>query len=167
MQATVAKIESAWKKIDRVHPLEATFYEEEIEEAYSEFSAMIKIIGLLSFLAISIASMGLFGMVIFTTETKLKEIGIRKVMGASSGNLIYSLSRGFLILLSMSAVIALPITYFFFERFVLTRFPYHTPVQMPELFIGLLSVLLIAFIMIGSQTMKAARTNPSEVLKNE
>jgi putative ABC transport system permease protein len=167
MQATVARIESAWKKIDRVHPFEATFYEEEIEEAYSEFSAMIKTIGFLSFLAISIASMGLFGMVIFTTETRLKEIGIRKVMGASSGNLIYLLSRGFLFLLSISAVIALPITYFFFERFVLTNFPYHTPVALPELFAGLLSVLLIAFIMIGSQTMKAARTNPSEVLKNE
>ena len=96
MPATMAKIESVWKKIDPVHPFEAKFYDEAIEDAYSEFSAMIKIIGFLSFLAISIASMGLFGMVAFTTETRLKEIGIRKVMGASSGNLIYLLSRGFL-----------------------------------------------------------------------
>src|SRR5258706_747111 len=93
MLATVAKIESTWKKFDRVHPFQAKFYDEEIEEAYSEFSAMVKIIGFLSFLTISIASMGLFGMVVFTTETRLKEISIRKVMGASSGNLIYLLSR--------------------------------------------------------------------------
>jgi ABC-type antimicrobial peptide transport system permease subunit len=128
---------------------------------------MIKIIGFLSFLAISIASMGLFGMVVFTTETRLKEISIRKVMGASSGNLVFLLSRGFLSLLSISALIALPVTYFFFENVVLTNFPYHTPVQIAELSVGLLAVLLIAFIMIGSQTMKAARSNPAEVLKGE
>ena len=167
LAATMAKIESTWQEIDRVHPFKAEFYDEAIEEAYSEFSAMIKIIGFLSFLTISISSMGLFGMVVFTTETRLKEISIRKVMGATSGNLIYLLSRGFLVLLSISAVVALPLTYFFFENVVLTNFPYHTPVQLAELFVGLFAVLLIALVMIGSQTMKAAVSNPAEVLKNE
>jgi putative ABC transport system permease protein len=167
MPETLAKIESVWRKIDRVHPFEAEFYDEAIEEAYSEFSTMIKIIGFLSFLAISIASMGLFGMVVFTTETRLKEVSIRKIMGATSGNLVYLLSRSFLVLLSISALIALPVTYFFFEGMVLVRFPYHTPVQIFELFVGLLAVLLIAFLMIGSQTMKAAKSNPAEVLKGE
>lgn len=167
LPATMAKIESTWKKIDRVHPFQAEFYDEAIEDAYSEFSAMIKIIGLLSFLAISIASMGLFGMVVFTTETRLKEVSIRKIMGASSGNLVYLLSRGFLGLLSISALIALPISYLFFENVVLTNFPYHTPVGVAELLVGLLAVLLVASIMIGSQTMKAARSNPAEVLKGD
>jgi ABC-type antimicrobial peptide transport system permease subunit len=167
LPATMATIESMWKKIDPVHPFQAQFFDEAIEEAYSEFSVQIKIIGFLSFLAISIASMGLFGMVVFTTETRLKEISIRKVMGASSGNLIYLLSRGFLLLLSMSAIIALPVTYVFFENVVLTNFPYHKPVQITELFVGFLAVLLIAFGMIGSQTMRAARSNPAEVLKGE
>ncbi|GAB3319894.1 ABC transporter permease [Larkinella ripae] len=165
--ATRAKIESAWKKFDRVHPIQAEFYDESIEEAYREFSVLIKIIGFLSFLAISIASMGLFGMVAYTTETRLKEISIRKVLGASSGSLIYLLSRGFLVLLSVSALIALPVTYLFFEKFVLTQFPYHTPVRVAELFAGFLAVLLIAFLLIGSQTMKAAKSNPAEVLKSE
>jgi putative ABC transport system permease protein len=167
MLATMAKIESVWKKIDRVHPFQAKFYDQEIEDAYSEFSSMIKIIGFLAFLAISIASMGLFAMVVFTTETRLKEIGIRKVMGASTGSLIFLLSRGFLWLLSVSALIALPVTYLFFKNVVLSRFPYHTPVQIAELFAGLLVVLLIAFLMIASQTVKAARRNPAQVLKSE
>ena len=167
LPGTLAKIESAWKKIDRVHPFQAKFYDEAIEEAYSEFSAMIKIIGFLSFLAISIASMGLFGMVVFTTETRLKEISIRKIMGATAGSLVFLLSRDFLLLLAVSALVALPATYFFFEKVVLTNFPYHTPVQIVELFVGLLMVLLIAILMIGSQTMKAARSNPAEVLKSE
>jgi putative ABC transport system permease protein len=167
MMATLGKIESAWKKIDGVHPLMAKFYEDEIEDAYSEFSTMIKIIGFLSFLAISIASMGLFGMVVFTTEARTKELSVRKIMGASSANLIYLLSRGFLILLSISALIALPATYFFFERVVLVNFPYHTPVRIGELSAGLIGVLAIAFIMIGSQTFRASRRNPAEVLRSE
>ena len=167
LQATMARIQAAWKKIDAIHPFEAKFYDEQIEEAYSEFSTMIKIIGFLSVLAVSIASMGLFGMVVFTTETKLKEISIRKIMGATSGNLIFLLSRGFLILLTISALIALPVTYLFFEKIVLVNFPYHIPVQLPELFVGLLVVLVIAFMMIGSQTIKAASSNPAQVLKSE
>ena len=167
MLATMAKIESAWKKIDRVHPFQAEFYDEAIEEAYSEFSVQIKVIGFLSFLAISIASMGLFGMVVFTTETRLKEISIRKVLGASSGNLVFLLSRGFMILIAVSALIALPITWFFFENVVLTKFPFHEPIGIGELFGGLLAVLAIAFIMIGSQTIRAAQSNPAEILKSE
>lgn len=167
LTATMARIESEWKKIDPVHPFQAQFFDQAIEEAYSEFSTMIKVIGFLSVLAISIASMGLFGMVVFTTETRLKEISIRKVLGASSGNLLFLLNRSFLLLLSISAIIALPVTYIFFENVVLTNFPYHTPVQIPELFAGLVAVLMIAFIMIGSQTLKAAHSNPAQVLKGE
>src|SRR5262249_22198212 len=70
MLGTMAKIEAAWKKIDRVHPFQGKFYDDAIQESYTEFSSMIKIIGFLSFLAISIASLGLFGMVVFTTETR-------------------------------------------------------------------------------------------------
>jgi ABC-type antimicrobial peptide transport system permease subunit len=106
-------------------------------------------------------------MVAFTTETRLKEISIRKVMGASDSGLIYLLSRNFLLLLSIAAFIALPVTYLFFENMVLTHFPYHTPIQATELLIGLPAVFLIAFLMIGSQTMKAAKSNPAEVLKGE
>lgn len=163
----MAKIQEVWKSVDPVHAFQGQFYDDAIEDAYSELSAMIKVIGFLSFIAISIASLGLLGMVVFTTETRLKEMSIRKVLGASSGNLVFILSRGFMVLLAVSALIALPITYLFFENVVLTRFPFHTPVGIGELFAGLLAVLAIAFIMIGSQTMKAARSNPAEVLKCE
>jgi ABC-type antimicrobial peptide transport system permease subunit len=167
IQETMAKVEAAWKKIDPIHPLDAKFFDEAIEEAYSEFSVMIKIVGFLSLLAISIASMGLFGMVVFATETRIKEIGIRKVMGASSENLVYLLSRDFLILLSISAGLALPVTYFFFEKVVLVKFPYHESIRLLELSAGLIVVLGIAFLMIGSQTINAARSNPAKVLKSE
>ena len=96
------KIEAAWKKIDPVHPLDASFYDEQIENSYRDFSSRIKVIGTFSTLAIGIAAIGLLGMVVFTTETRMKEISIRKVLGATVGNIVFLLSRNFLILLAFS-----------------------------------------------------------------
>jgi ABC-type antimicrobial peptide transport system permease subunit len=166
-QTTMARIESAWKKIDKVHPFNAQFYDDQIEHAYAQFSVMIKVIGFLAFLAICIASMGLFGMVVFTTETKLKEISIRKVLGATEGNLVVLLSRGFLLLLTVAAAIALPVTYLFFDRVVLVKFAYHDPIGWLDVFLGFAGVLLIAALMIASQTLKVARANPALTLKQE
>lgn len=163
--ATLARIEKVWKKIDTVHPLEATFYDDKIEESYSEYSMMIKAIGFLAFLAITIASMGLLGMVVFTTETRTKEISIRKVLGASEGSLVYLLSRGFLFLLMIATLVALPATYLFFDKIILTSIVYRAPISISELLIGAGLVAVIAFIMIGSQTLRVARSNPAAVLK--
>lgn len=165
--ATLAKIETAWKKIDPVHPLDATFYDDQIERSYIDFSSRIKVIGSLSFLAICIASIGLLGMVVFTTETRLKEISIRKVLGAGEGSLVFLLSKNFLLLLAVAALIALPVTHFFFAEYVLDEYATHAPIAWRELIIGMTSVLMIAFLMIGSQTLKVARSNPADVLKNE
>jgi ABC-type antimicrobial peptide transport system permease subunit len=165
--ATLATIDKVWRKIDDVHPLDAKFYDEEIERSYGEYSALIKILGFLAFLAICISSMGLLGMVVFTTETRLKEISIRKVLGASELRLIYLLSKGFLFLLAIAAIIAIPATYLFFDKIVLVDFANSVPINITELLSGVLIVMAIAFILLGSQTLKVARTNPAEVLKNE
>jgi ABC-type antimicrobial peptide transport system permease subunit len=165
--ATLNKIGRAWKKIDDVHPLEATFYNDEIERSYSDFSAKIKVIGSLAFLAICIASIGLLGMVVFTTETRIKEISIRKIMGATDMNLVFLLSKGFLLLMLISAIVALPSTHLFFTKFVFDEYADGAPIAWNELTIGVLSVLAIAFLMIGSHTLSVARSNPAEVLKNE
>jgi putative ABC transport system permease protein len=165
--ATLSKIEAAWKKIDPVHPLSATFYDDEIERSYKDFSSRIKIIGYLSFLAICIASIGLLGMVIFTTETRIKEISIRKVLGASVGNLIYLLSRNFIYLLVISMFIAVPLTYSFFAKYALSYYAESAPSALAELTAGLFAVMGLALAMICAQTLKVARSNPAEVLKNE
>jgi ABC-type antimicrobial peptide transport system permease subunit len=165
--AAMSKIENMWKTIDSVHPLNAKFYDEQIEQAYSQFIMMIKVIGFLSFLAICIASMGLFGMVVFSTETRLKEMSIRKVFGAGDLRLVFLLSKGFMLLLMLAAAIALPATYLFFENVVLVNFAYHEPIRMVDVFLGLVGVMVIACCMVASQTFKVARSNPAEVLKNE
>ncbi len=164
---TYAKIERIWKKIDQVHPLGAQFYSEQIEEAFHGLKASMKVGAFLAFLIIGIASIGLLGMVVFTTETRLKEISIRKVLGASERRLLYLLSKGFLLLLIIASTIALPVTYLFFQNILLPEIANHAPLSATELLVGVLAVILISLFMIGSQTLKAARTNPAEVLKNE
>jgi putative ABC transport system permease protein len=164
---TMSKIEEAWKKIDPIHPLEATFYSDRIQDAYSGFQMMAKVMGFLAGLTITIASMGLLGMVVFTTETRMKEISIRKVLGASEQNLIFLLSRGFLMLLFIAAAIALPLTYLLFDQVILREFFYKAPIGVLELFEGFVGILIIAMIMIGSQTIRVARANPASVLKSE
>jgi putative ABC transport system permease protein len=165
--ATIAKIEQAWKTVDKVHPLNATFYDDAIEKAYSEISAVVKMIAVLATLAISIASLGLLGMVVFTTESRLREISVRKVLGASESSLILLLSRGFVILLGIATTVALPVTYLLFDRVFLASVAYRAPIGVVELFSGVVLVMGIAFLMIWSQTWKVARTNPAEVLKAE
>ncbi|MCW3118981.1 MAG: hypothetical protein JWM28_3063 [Chitinophagaceae bacterium] len=167
LTAALAAMNEAWRNIDKLHPLDAKFYDVQIEEAYSMFSVIIQVIGFFSFLAIVIASMGLFGMVVYTTEKRLKEISIRKVMGAGERTLIYLMSKSFLILLIISAVIALPATWLFFENVVLANFAYHQPLRLSEALTGFAIVMVIAGTMIGLQTLKAARSNPARVLKRE
>ena len=167
ISATLDRIDKAWRKVDNVHPLEARFYDDEIERAYGEFSTMLKIIGFLAVLAIGIASMGLLGMVVFTTETRLKEISIRKVLGAREWRLIFLLSKGFLLLLAIAALVALPVTYLFFDKIALSTMVNHAPIAISDLLFGVLAVMAIAFLMIGLQTLKVARSNPAEVLKSE
>ena len=161
------KINKAWKEIDTVHELEGTFYNDRIEEAYMQFAVLVKIIGALAFLAITIAVLGLLGMVLFTTETKLKEISIRKVLGASESSLIYLLGKGFFILLLVSSIIAVPATILFFTEVVLKGDVYRASISVPDTLFGPLFVLCIGMITTGIITLFAARSNPAAVLRNE
>jgi len=167
LPTTLSKIETAWKLIDPVHTFSATFYDDEIERSYNDFSSRIKVIGYLSFLAICIAFIGLLGMVIFTTETRTKEISIRKVLGASIGNLIYVLSKNFIFLLGISIIIAIPLTYSFFAEYALSYYAESAPPALAELTAGLLAILGLTLTMICAQTIKVANSNPAEVLKND
>lgn len=164
---TLAAIESSWKEVDQVRPLEAKLYVDAIERAFSPISMIIKVIGFLAFLAICISSLGLLGMVVFTTETRLKEISIRKVLGAAKGNLVYVLGRSYLFLLTLAALIALPITYVLFNKLILPNFAYHKAIAFGDLTAGFIGVLLLAFAMIGWQTLKAANRNPAKILRDE
>jgi ABC-type antimicrobial peptide transport system permease subunit len=106
-------------------------------------------------------------MVVFTTETRLKEISIRKVLGASERGLLYLLSKSFILLLIIAIAIALPVTVIFFEQVMLPEMGDYAPLALLDLLPGALGIMTIALVMIYAQTQKVARTNPADVLKNE
>jgi len=165
--ATIGKIQKLWKTIDNVHPLDAAFYTDQIKRAYSNYYSMVRLIGFLAILEIIIASIGLLGIVVYSIEVRLKEIGVRRVFGADFKNIAYILSKGYIFLMLLSALIALPIVYIVFEKFVLSQVKYHSPVGAFELMAGTLVIIIISNIIIGSQIFRMARTNPSVLLKNE
>jgi ABC-type antimicrobial peptide transport system permease subunit len=164
---THAKIEKIWKSLDLVHPLEAHFYDDQIEASFSGLKASVKVAGFLGSLVIFIALMGLLGMVIFTTETRLKEISIRKVLGASEAKLLILLGKSFFILLILASAIGLATTYFFFTQIVFRELQNHAPLGAFELLAGVVAISSVAIIVIGTQARKIAYANPAEVLKSE
>ena len=146
----------------------ARFFDDELKEAYSFYFSMVKICGFLGFLAISISCLGLLGMVVFTVENRMKEVGVRKVMGASVWSIIVALSKDFIKLMIVAAVIAIPLAYLFFDKLYLqTQQYYHVAIGPIEIIGSLLIMLLLGLTTIFSQTIKAARANPVDTLRYE
>ena len=167
MIGTREKIKSAWEEFDQVHDFNASFYDERIEDAYAMFSVLYKIVGFLAFLTICIASLGLLGMGVYTAETRLKEISVRKVLGATETSLVKLLSKSFILLILIAAVIAIPITYFLFESLILADQVHRAPIGVFELIAGVIIIFAIGFFTIGSQIWKAAKANPADTLRAE
>jgi len=113
-----------------------------------------------------ISCLGLLGMATYTTETRLKEIAIRKVLGSSDGSLIYLLSKGFFVILLIAVFIAVPLSYFL-NSLWLELIPYHVTVDAPTILLGVGLLILFGAITIGSQTGRAALVKPVDNLKSE
>jgi len=162
----IASMEGIWKKFDSSHPMLYSFVDQKLSDCYT---AMRQTTGLLLFFAIisiSVACLGLLGIVTFTVETRSKEISVRKVIGASPADLTLLLSRNFFILLSISIVIALPIAYFA-ANLMLQSFAYRTEVG-AGLLLGCTGALVaLGLLTVGLQTMRAAAANPAKNLRSE
>ena len=165
--ATISKLENTWNLIDSGKKFEARFLDDEMEEALVSFVSMVKIFGFLGLLAITISCLGLLAMVVFTTENRTKEIGVRKVMGANAARIAYALSGGFVKLLAISILVAVPIAYFMFDKVFLRIHHYRANIGITEILISVFFMLFIGLLTIGSQTIKAAKANPVDSLKYE
>jgi len=161
------KLEDAWTAVDSKNEFRAIFFETQIQQTYGFLINFMKLFGFFGLVAITIAVLGLLGMAVFSAETRLKEVGIRKILGASNLNLIALLSIGFVKLLFIAAIIALPVVFLLFDKLILALHHYRTYVGFLDLLIGFCLILVIGILTVGSQAFNAARTNPSETLRNE
>jgi putative ABC transport system permease protein len=147
--------------------VEIKVFEDEIHLFYNMvFGDLVKIVGVIAFLAIFISSLGLLGMTTYSTETRIKEISIRKVLGSTDSALVFLLSKGFVRILAISILIAVPLTYFV-NNLWLELIAYHTTMSVGVMATGVLVLLLFGIFTIGSQTFRATFVNPVDNLKNE
>jgi predicted lysophospholipase L1 biosynthesis ABC-type transport system permease subunit len=161
------KLEKAYKRLDPVHPFEATFYDDQIAKTYENNRSTYTMLSFLAILAISISTLGLLGIAVFTIETRMKEICVRRVLGAGVRSLTLLLSRNFLIMITIATAIAIPGTYYIVDDMVLSEFMYRSEIGFIEMFSGVIIVLLIGILTVGWQLRHAAVQNPADLLREE
>jgi len=165
-KTTIAQIGRAWKDVYPNDKFEYTFFDQTIAGFYDKEQKTAQLMNTAMLIAIFISCMGLLGLATFTAQQRVKEIGIRKVLGASITTIISMLSRDFLILVVVSLVIASPIAYYFMHSW-LQDFAYRVNISLWVFLLSGLSAVIIAFATVSFQAIRVALTNPVKSLRNE
>ncbi|MBO3700420.1 ABC transporter permease [Roseivirga sp. E12] len=166
VENTISKIQARWRRIAPNVPFEYDFIENEYNALYSAESKLSKLFGVFAILGIFIACFGLLGLISFATIQKAREIGVRKVLGASVSSLVLLLNRDFAKLVLIAFVISVPLAFFTMNGW-LRSFEYRISIGFVPVVLALLMTSLIAFLTISIQSMRAAVANPVDVLKEE
>ncbi|MEM6525452.1 MAG: ABC transporter permease [Bacteroidota bacterium] len=161
----MADVKTAWDKINPTYKLDIKDFDEELKSFYQlTFGDLVSVVGFIAFIAIIVSCLGLLGMATYTTETRLKEVCIRKVLGAPNDRIAVLLSKGFLVLLLVAVVLAVPLSYFL-NSLWLNNIAYRVEISPVTILSSTLIILILGVLTIGSQVMKAAIANPVENLK--
>jgi putative ABC transport system permease protein len=166
MQSTLKYIESIWKKYAIDQPFEYIFLDDDFNQLYLDEERTRKIVTIFTVLAIFIASLGLFGLSSYIAEQRTKEVGIRKVLGASVQNIYLLLSKDILKLVAIATIISWPITYMTMNRW-LENFAYRIEFNQLLFIISGAIAFIIAQATVTSQALKAANSDPVKALKYE
>lgn len=162
----LTRLEQQWKATVSNVPFSYAFVDQEVEKLYEEEKRLGKISVVFTFLAILISCLGLFGLVSYVAEQKKKEIGIRKVLGASINSVVRLLTKDFVKLVLIAFVIASPIAYFFMQRW-LEDFTYRIDIQWWVFVLAGGFALAITLLTVGFQSIKSAIANPVKSLRTE
>ena len=162
----VKALEKKWKTIDPVHPFEYEFYDDQLAATNQGIFDLVSILSFIAFLAITIACLGMLGMAIYAVERRTKEVAIRKVLGAVDFGLAFLLSKEFLRILAISIAIGTPLSYFV-NNFWLEKLPNRVGFGFGTISLGIIFLLALGLLTIGTQTIRASRKNPINSLKME
>ena len=165
-KTSIAAIEKAFKQFYPEEDFNYDFVDENIAKFYKSEQDISRLLKWATGLAIFISCMGLLGLVIYTTNLRTKEIGIRKVLGASVGQIVSILSKDFLRLVFLASLIAIPLSWLAMNKW-LQNFAYRTPVSGWLFVLGTLFMMLIALLTLSIQTIRAASANPADSLRSE
>ena len=166
MPETITQIEEKWNLMTENQAFKYDFLDTRLNDLYEAEEASGKLFGIFAILAIFIACVGLFGLAAYTANQKTKEIGIRKVLGSSIWDVMLLLTKHFTILVIISLIIAVPITFYVMDSW-LNSFAYKTSIGISTFVIAGTTAMLIAWITVSYQSFKAAIVNPVDSLGSE
>ncbi|HLA59198.1 MAG TPA: FtsX-like permease family protein, partial [Puia sp.] len=165
-KSLLSKLESVWRKNLPAVPFEFRFLDEVMEKQYESEETLGNIINSFTLMAILISSLGLFGLASFSAEQKSKEIGIRKVLGASVAGIVRLLSKDFLKLVGIAILISIPIAWWAMSKW-LQGFNYRVPIAWWMFTLAGIIAIIIAIFTVSFQAIKAAVANPVTSLRSE
>ena len=165
-QQSIGMIENIWKRINADTPFEYSFLDEDIKRQYEDDLRVSQMITSFTVIAMIISCLGLYGLSTYMAERRFKEIGVRKVMGASVNEIMTMMSSEFVRLVLIAFIIAVPVSLFGIHQW-LENFAYKTPVSISIFIVAGVCSLLIAVVTVSFQSFKAASVNPVKSLRTE
>jgi putative ABC transport system permease protein len=164
--STVRDVQSVWNKFSPDYPIEYTFLDENFKQMYQAEDKLKSLLGLFTALTVFVACLGLFGLAAYMAERRRKEIGIRKVLGASVQGIVVLLSKDFIKLVIISLLIASPVAWYFMHQW-LEGFAYRIEMNLWIVALAGLLAVVIALVTVSFQAIKAGRSNPVKSLRTE
>jgi len=165
-QEAVAGLEAIWNQVYPDFSYDYYFLNDLYNAQYQQEQQFGKTVLLFTFLSIVIAALGLFGLTAFMVQMRIKEIGVRTVLGASKPSLVWILSKGFLAIVGLSGLIAIPISYYIIQTW-LGNYANRVDLGLGLFALPSILILLIAMLTVGGQTLKSAYASPVDSLKSE
>lgn len=166
VRETMAFMERTWLEVNPGYPFEFQFLDEAYDQSYRAEDKFSQVLGYFTGVALLIACLGLFGLVAFTAEQRTKEIGIRKVLGASVGTIIALIAKDFIKLVGAAFVLAMPAAYLLMQRW-LDTFAYRVEISARIFLLAGLAALGIALLTVSYQSVRAALADPVQSLRYE
>lgn len=166
IRAVMSSLEEKWKSLTPGLPFAYSFLDQDFDRLYAADAKLGKVTGVFSVLAIFVGCLGLLGLTSFSVERRVREIGIRKALGATSGHVVYLISSEFIRLIGIAFVLAVPITYYMVMQW-LHNFTDQISIGPLNFVLAGIAVLALTWLTVSYLSFRAAGTNPSEALRNE
>lgn len=166
MPATMKAIGRIWNEVYPDFVFEYQFLDDRVASFYDEENQLSRLYRLFSGIAIFLSCLGLYGLASFMAVQRIKEVGIRKVLGATAGSIVYLFSKDFIVLIAVAFIIACPVTWYFMDQW-LQQYTYHISIGWWVFLAGGLGAVIIALLTVSFQAVRAALANPAVSLKAE
>ena len=164
---TLKKIEAGWSAIAGDNSFDPIFVDDQLEKSYDAFFNFMDMLKLAGITVIIIAILGQFGMALYSAESRVKEIGIRRVLGAQFHSIAKLISKGSVKALAISAIISVPLIYLIYQELIFPSFTIHLDVSEMHIILTLATFWSIVLGIVIFQTWQTAKANPSESLRSE